>query len=221
MCGRRPACHRAGGIGPDATRRARDVCRVGRRLPAGPADAGGPRRRRSAPCRTACATTSARTASRPAAPSCGSSSEPGRCSKTTTRRGWRISSSTWSSKARSTFRRSLVAVSVVARVEHRPRRERRDPLQRHAIHAPRADGRARRPRSRAARARGLGPRRLVRSERHRARARHRAVGVAHEPRRAASARRTRSGARSSTDRAMRFARSSATPTSSRTRRGRR
>ncbi len=40
----------------------------------------------------------------PAAPSCGSSSRPVRCSKTTTSRGWRISSSTWSSKARGTFR---------------------------------------------------------------------------------------------------------------------
>ena len=40
---------------------------------------------------------------RHAGPNCGSSSRPVRCSKTTTSAGWRISSSTWSSKARSTF----------------------------------------------------------------------------------------------------------------------
>ena len=39
-----------------------------------------------------------------AAPSCGSSSRPDRCSKTTTSRGWRISSSTCSSRARGTSR---------------------------------------------------------------------------------------------------------------------
>ena len=72
---------------------------------------------------------------------------------------------------------------LVARPEHRPGRERGDELRRHAVHAARADRRARRARSRAAGARGLGAGRPLRSERHRPRARHRAVGVADAPRR--------------------------------------
>ena len=58
----------------------------------------------SARCRTACATTCARMPSRRAAPSCGWSSRRDRCSKTTTSRAWRISSSTCCSRARGTFR---------------------------------------------------------------------------------------------------------------------
>ena len=72
---------------------------------------------------------------------------------------------------------------VVARPEHRSGRERGDELRRHAVHAARADRRARRARPRAARARGLGAGRHVRSERHRPRARHRPLGMADAPRR--------------------------------------
>ena len=72
---------------------------------------------------------------------------------------------------------------VVARLEHRAGRERGDELRRHAVHAARADRRARRARSRAARPRGLGAGRHVRSERHRPRARHRPLGMADAPRR--------------------------------------
>ena len=70
-----------------------------------------------------------------------------------------------------------------ARRRHRTGCERADELRRHAVPAARADRRAGRPQPRDARARGLGPGRDVRSRGDRAAARHRALGVAHAPRR--------------------------------------
>ena len=79
-----------GGVGRAPTR-SRSRCRS---IPKSP----------SARCRTACAITCARMPGRRGAPSSGSSSRPDRCSKTTTSRAWRISSSTCCSRARGTSR---------------------------------------------------------------------------------------------------------------------
>ncbi len=63
------------------------------------------------------------------------------------------------------------------------RRQRRDELRRHAVHAAHSGRFAAGTRSRAPRARRLGPRRHLRTGRHRPPARHRAVRMAVEPRR--------------------------------------
>ena len=139
-----------GGVGR-LLRRSRSRCRS---IPKSP----------SARCRTACAITCARTPGRRGAPSCGSSSRPARCSKTTTSRGWRTSSSTCSSRARRTFPKQGISEFLASLgLSIGAGRERADELRRHAVHAARADRRARRARSRAARARGLGAGRHVRS----------------------------------------------------------
>ena len=73
---------------------------------------------------------------------------------------------------------------VVARPEHRRGRERGDQLRRHAVHAARADRRARARSTARCSCSRTGPRRRhVRSGRHRAPARHRARRVADAPRR--------------------------------------
>ena len=74
-------------------------------------------------------------------------------------------------------------VPGLARPGHRSRRERGDELRRHAVHAAHSGRLAAGARSRAARARGLGAWRHVRSGRHRPAACHRPVRVAAAPRR--------------------------------------
>ena len=183
-CVRQRACRRGSGrIGPDAARRARDVRGVGRLLRPVAADAGGSgSRRRHAAERLALL----RAREREARP-------PGRAAA---RRQGRFGAGRRRPAGAGALRRAhgvrrhaaLSAAEhrrlpVVARLEHRSGRERGDELRRHAVHAARADRRARRARSRAARPRGLGAGRHVRSERHRPRARHRPLGMADAPRR--------------------------------------
>ena len=124
----------------------------------------------SARCRTACATTCGRTGSRPGGPSCGWSSRPGSVLEDDDQQGLAHFVEHMQFEGTRHFPgQSINDFLVVARPEHRRGRERGDELRRHAVHAARADRRARRARSRAAGPRGLGARRHVRSGRHRTR----------------------------------------------------
>ena len=135
--------------------------------------------------RTGCATTFGRTGSRRSAPSCGWSSTPARCSRTTTSGAWRISSSTWPSTAPSTSRsttwsRSSSRSACASGPTSTRHQLRRDGLQ---LQVPTdtagvIDKALRHPG-------GLGPRRDVRSDRGRQGARRRPRGVAAGPRRRA------------------------------------
>ena len=142
------------------------------------------RRSSSAGCPTACATTSGRTRSPPRQAELRLVVKAGSVLEDDDQRGLAHFVEHMQFQGSRHFPgQSIARLPVVARLEHRRGRERRDEFRRHAVHAARADRSSGRPRHGADRARRLGGRRALRARRHRAAAPDRPRRMAPQSRR--------------------------------------